>query len=256
MKNPNYLYHYTSIETLNLILKNKTIRFNSLLNVDDKEEKMTFDLGDFGKYIFVSCWTADRNENEDLWERYGFSGKGVRIKLHSYPFVKYHRFGEGIKKPFYSYIDDNWYKNGLINLYGIDNEFLVKVKYTDDINLVYPKIEYIINDKNKVYLINKIGQYKSASTWKCQNEWRYRIHISPISKYMSDYLSYDEIQNAIFSGADLDFSDIFLKINEKYLQHLEILMGPNTTDEDKIKVQHICSECNIQPKIFNSVLKK
>ncbi len=34
-KYPDYLYHYTSIENLALILKNKTIRFNSLINVDD-----------------------------------------------------------------------------------------------------------------------------------------------------------------------------------------------------------------------------
>ena len=30
-----YLYHYTNIETLLLILKNKTLAFNSLQNVDD-----------------------------------------------------------------------------------------------------------------------------------------------------------------------------------------------------------------------------
>lgn len=36
-----YLYHYTSIETLALILKNRTIRFNNLQNVDDPEEAET-----------------------------------------------------------------------------------------------------------------------------------------------------------------------------------------------------------------------
>ena len=34
----NNLYHYTSLETLALILKNKTLCFNNLLNVDDIEE--------------------------------------------------------------------------------------------------------------------------------------------------------------------------------------------------------------------------
>lgn len=32
------IYHYTSIENLALILKNKSIRFNRLDHVDDKEE--------------------------------------------------------------------------------------------------------------------------------------------------------------------------------------------------------------------------
>ena len=35
----NYLYHYTSLETLALILKNRTICFNNLLYVDDIEEQ-------------------------------------------------------------------------------------------------------------------------------------------------------------------------------------------------------------------------
>lgn len=43
-------YHYTNIDTLALILKYKTIRFNSLENVDDLEEVKSSDLGDVGKY--------------------------------------------------------------------------------------------------------------------------------------------------------------------------------------------------------------
>lgn len=42
-KYPEYLYHYTSIDNLALILKNKTIRFNSLINVDDPDEIKTID---------------------------------------------------------------------------------------------------------------------------------------------------------------------------------------------------------------------
>lgn len=34
------IYHYTSIETLALIIKNKTIRFNRLDFVDDCEESL------------------------------------------------------------------------------------------------------------------------------------------------------------------------------------------------------------------------
>ena len=51
MDKPEYLYHYTSLETLALILENRTICFNSLLNVDDIEESETSDLKNFGKYV-------------------------------------------------------------------------------------------------------------------------------------------------------------------------------------------------------------
>lgn len=42
-----YIYHYTSIETLALILQSKKIRFNSLKNVDDINETEFSDENEF-----------------------------------------------------------------------------------------------------------------------------------------------------------------------------------------------------------------
>lgn len=66
------IYHYTNIDTLALILKNRTIRFNRLDNVDDLEEGKAESLGiKFCKYIFVSCWTKKRRRKhsslENVW---------------------------------------------------------------------------------------------------------------------------------------------------------------------------------------------
>lgn len=44
MGTPEYLYHYTTVETLALILKNRTIRFRSLDQMDDLQECMAHDL--------------------------------------------------------------------------------------------------------------------------------------------------------------------------------------------------------------------
>lgn len=85
------LFHYTSIETLALILKNKTIRFNRLDCVDDLEESM-YGSGPndikLGQYQFVSCWTKDSEENLALWKMYT-NNKGVRICLDSDMFKTY-----------------------------------------------------------------------------------------------------------------------------------------------------------------------
>ena len=43
-----YLYHYTNIESLALILKNQTIRFNSLDRMDDLQEKESADIKNIG----------------------------------------------------------------------------------------------------------------------------------------------------------------------------------------------------------------
>ena len=85
-----YLYHYTSLDTLALILKNKTLCFNNLVNVDDMEEAQSEDMGEFGKFVYVSCWTADREESIPLWNLYTPDMHGVRIRLPEYPFETYH----------------------------------------------------------------------------------------------------------------------------------------------------------------------
>lgn len=64
---PQVLYHYTSLDTLALILTNKSICFNTLLNVDDIDEAETSDLGQFGKYVYVSCWTDEAAESIAMW---------------------------------------------------------------------------------------------------------------------------------------------------------------------------------------------
>lgn len=84
------LYHYTSINTLVLILKNKNIRFNTLAKVDDMDEGITSDLGDVGRFIFVSCWTDEKRELIPLWNLYTPDMHGVRISLPKFPFKKYH----------------------------------------------------------------------------------------------------------------------------------------------------------------------
>lgn len=47
-----YLYHYTSLSTLALILKSKTIRFNSLINMDDAEDVKTKNSDLFREVLF------------------------------------------------------------------------------------------------------------------------------------------------------------------------------------------------------------
>ena len=88
------IHHYTSIETLEMILKNKSIKFNRLDQVDDKAEykydSTVYDTNiKLGKYTFVSCWTKSEMENIDLWNRYGKGNKGVRISLDEDMFETY-----------------------------------------------------------------------------------------------------------------------------------------------------------------------
>ena len=70
------LYHYCSIEKLELILKNKTFRFSSLGVVDDSEESLTADFDDIGRCCFVSCWTDLQQESVEMWRTYTGDNNG------------------------------------------------------------------------------------------------------------------------------------------------------------------------------------
>ena len=86
---PQYLYHYTSVETLALILQNRTIRFNSLDRMDDLQEKETKDIKNIGQFIYVSAWTSEEKESIPMWNMYSSLDAGVRIRLRTNPFFTY-----------------------------------------------------------------------------------------------------------------------------------------------------------------------
>jgi len=79
------IHHYTSIENLALILKNKTIRFTRLDKVDDSEEAgLSCKNIQLSYYTFVSCWTDSEEESIPLWKMYaGKEMHGIRIELLS-----------------------------------------------------------------------------------------------------------------------------------------------------------------------------
>lgn len=84
------IYHYTTTETLALILRNRTIRFNRLDKVDDLEESDVVSAGvKLGRYAFISCWTETEEESIPLWKMYTNGSSGVRISFEFEPFEDY-----------------------------------------------------------------------------------------------------------------------------------------------------------------------
>lgn len=89
MEAPAVLYHYASLDTLALILHNRTIRFSRLDKVDDPQEQRSADSQNLGKMKLVSCWTSSDEESIPMWREYAGAECGVRIQMKSYPFKQY-----------------------------------------------------------------------------------------------------------------------------------------------------------------------
>lgn len=86
----DYLFHYTSVDVLELILKNRTIRFNPLYKMDDQQEQYSAHGSAQGSHYFISSWTAEEAEIPNMWRDYckPKPENGVRLRLPVNPFSK------------------------------------------------------------------------------------------------------------------------------------------------------------------------
>lgn len=256
-----YLYHYTSIETLALILKNKTIRFNNLLNVDDPEEAETEDLGLSGKHCLVSCWTKSSDDVIPMWNMYTPGMKGVRVKMRMNPFKQYtYNKGENyFSEKTMSCID---YKGDYTKKVTIAAEcpLSIDVIYTDDNDLLHPQIKSQTEEGISISF-EKLGRYK-RKYWAFQNEYRYIIRTAPWSMdEMNKVTSIDEhirLFNRLLDKNNILYcNEIFLALADDAFEDMEILLAPKTSESEHIIVQALLEKyCpNIQVKLEKSRIR-
>ena len=160
---PSTLYHYTNLETLALILENRTTRLMPLTGVDDLQESMTADSSQIAAFVFVSCWTDNSKESVPMWRSYASLDAGVHIALPSFPFEFYPLTANTIRaatgsSPKGSYritqnirsiIPPKDLYNGFYyapSERGI-NDILHKVTYTNDLEKLYPRV--VTRDTNQ-----------------------------------------------------------------------------------------------------------
>lgn len=258
-----YLYHYTSIETLALILENKTLCFNNLLYVDDSEEAETSDMEKFGKFAYVSCWTRDEQESIPLWNLYTPDMHGVRIRLPQFPFKKYkYKKGEySLDKDVDTYINiEKLYNEDKVSIILTQPE-LIEIEYTDDIEKLYPKVRTVSskedlrkylnegkieNDKFKVkYSFTELGRYKRKE-WSFQKEWRYIYRVSPMGLKESNPPTPEKQRELIRRIQDMKYkpaySRMFFDLDDKALENIEVLCGPKMNDAEKIIVKTLLKQ--------------
>ncbi len=245
------IHHYTNIETLSLILKNRTLRFNRLDRVDDPEESNFISSGvNLGPYTFVSCWTEAKEESIPMWKMYTKENWGVRLSV-----VK-----EGLFK---TYTEENGFMhNGLVatNL-GAPIQFLFpaevrysQTKYTPPFLTTdydgcgfYRKIEYVDdvqqyagdsveiikrpNGQGSICIrFDKVGSYKNER-WAFQEESRFVLNFMPGNSLAAfNTAAFGMEQNkmitSIIQNKDLGFSYYDMCLSDEAMENLVITMSP------------------------------
>lgn len=267
------LYHYCSIDTLESILKFKTLRFSSLSAVDDEEEAMTIDFDELGRICFVSCWTNKDEEDVTMWRTYTEDNlgnkSGVRISIPSNLFESISQNAiEKIESEFDIQISPS-------NTGETKREpDLFPVTYTDDENLINISV-FKRNIQNCDNCTKKsiettvntsfLGKFK-RSLWIGQSEWRYRISALP-KEYIRNQFEgkYSDNKCTLDERIDLMNEDLksipFLKnyidfpYNPEILKDIEVVSSPLNTSKDEEKINFILSKYTSGVNLQTSNLK-
>ena len=273
---PQVLYHYTSLETLALILTKKSLCFNSLLNVDDIEEAETSDMGLLGKYVYVSCWTDEAAESIPMWNLYTPNMHGIRIQLPVFPF-KEHHYNAGelhFQKNTTSYIDLRKVLDD--NKASIPPNYpeLVPITYTTDKTLLHPKTQFgdplddfkavLENDSpakqqgQATIRFKELGRYKNVD-WQFQKEWRYWLFMTPLGLGTSRQITPKTTVNLYRLLQDKDtrppYERFFVDLSEEAISQMQIVFGPRMTEAEKILAKHLLRGNGLDGRWRDSTLK-
>jgi hypothetical protein len=274
MKSTEHIYHYTSVESLALILKSKKLRFTRTDRVDDVFEAQSHAGIQFGKYVFVSCWTEEVEENLPQWHMYSGGMTGVRIQLPRNPFrsltyvppsdfteIEINGPMENSPITFEESLGSNYF---VVPLF-FDNHFASPVEYVEDVrrcyeNHVMTDNEHTDNPQVTVSDAGRVIRYKSE-VWSFQQEYRFALTILPTHPSESIGSSPVPEKPALryspagyLSGVDhgLQFFDV--SISEHALDGLVVRTGPLCTPGTIACVEAVLSQWAPKAKLEQSAL--
>lgn len=244
----DYLYHYTNLETLKLILENKTFRLSSLNRMDDLEEGETADFQKLGRFIYISSWTNNPNESLLLWN-YSKGQNGVRLRM------KPHIFKEEMVDDKVTIHGMNVHINHILNTGLLDMMMeenisfmpstaeLIRVTYTNLERLLKPTVYRVFPGGNFEVRTENLGIFKRVE-WQEQQEWRYRLNSWPLSLSEMNLFYQPEgpeiLLNRIKTRNDLGYIDLQLK--DGVFDDFEILCSPYMSDESKLELKELLAQ--------------
>lgn len=265
------IYHYTNLESLAMILKNKTIRFNRLDKVDDLEEGNAESLGvRFCKYVFVSCWTENSEESIPLWKMYGGDFGGIRISVEREMFQEYFvsdlDFG-GLKSqgsiitkiPPQNLIHPDFW---VLPILEYNNDLFYRhIKYVDDVfQFTKDAIQRSSTKDGREDMnmqMKPFGYYKNKR-WEFQNETRFVLYILPCNPMLES--ANPEVSSivmqSLLENKPLPFTYYDMQLKDEVLDKIEITLSPSASEAENIIVRALIDKYAPNAQIDNSTLGK
>lgn len=251
------IYHYTTIETLALILSNKKIRFSRLDKVDDIEEAELLSGPNnikLGQYVFASCWTRFAEENISLWKMYsGYDG--VRISLPESNIFKSYDI-----TPEFPNSDKSYFKSPCCAI-GKDAVCFTRINpikcedivYTDDPNLL-AKNTIVVTNTYTALSSSFAGKYK-RKIWEFQKECRFKFMVFPvqeevvanIDKFDSQHLE-QQINLSLLGYKNITHQKpisqdhIDISLSDTAMDNLQVMLGPKTSVAQEVMIKALLNQ--------------
>jgi hypothetical protein len=277
MSETQLLHHYTTINTLALILKNRTIRFNRLDYVDDIGESHKYGEYNLSRYLFATCWTDSDEENIPLWHMYSKGMTGVRLSLPIDPFdyqpLKPHpMLGGTVTGQLLSFlpIEEIFNNEYMINSTCMFNKktFIKKVEYVNDDTLTETRkkaVQFKVDENGKEWTTiagpTELAGYKSKK-WEFQAEVRYVIMAlpsppiqfgkDPVSNWVDNFSPFLIKSIKDGTGPNKDFFDV--NISQAAVDNIKVTVAPLATESDKIIVEALLQQHTKNGTLSNSSL--
>ena len=274
------IYHYTTIDTLALILKNKTIRFNRLDNgLDDLEEGGVTSCGvQLGNYGFVSCWTENEEESLPLWKMYTDNGVGVRIALEQDMFRDYVYSGivkigdinfnaeasgwTRTKTPIEDMFNPHYMVFTLLSSEVNQCSFYRKIEYVEDVGSMLKDcvtIEKVSDRLNRINIrFQDIGKYKH-NRWAFEQESRFFLFIIPgynIKMNANINVEFNQwLYNVWTKNIKNEITNYYMHLKENIFDDMEITLSPNFPISKRIMVEALRDKYAPKALINNSLLE-
>ncbi|MCF6150325.1 MAG: DUF2971 domain-containing protein [Candidatus Kuenenia sp.] len=268
------IHHYTNIDTLALILQNKTLRFNRLDRVDDVSECQECSGIKFGQYYFVSSWTKLKEESIPQWHMYTNEMSGVRISFPKYPFKRerlippkeWNMIQEGeilSPVPF-----DKIFNNEFVipPLFFNDDQFCGDIEYVKNIEEEYKKA--VVHSKTpdgkdqlKISNIGRLARLKKLD-WKFQDEYRFVLFILPgidiphdgigNERYITELPNH--MMNCLFNGVPPTITHFDVEIDQEAIDNMTVTIGPLCGAGNRIIAETLVAKFSKFGKVLPSEL--
>lgn len=269
------IFHYTSVESLALILKSRNLRFARLDGVDDVREAQAHAGIDFGRYFFVSCWTQQAEESIPQWNMYAREMQGVRLELPSFPFqqkpLRPKPGWGGIEWqgelpspiPFEALWGSSYF---IVPMFLRPDHFAGPVDYIDDVSSFYAQaINREVQPDGHVNLKIASLPYlprKKSLEWAFQREYRFSLFVLPslpvplAGPGASGFFESigEHMSNSFINNVDPGISYVDIPLSDAALEDLVVRTGPLASAGTKTCVEALISQFAPGARLESSAL--